>query len=77
METISQIMIGVCGISSCWLTATHRAKWACIWGLCAEPFWIATSIHHKQWGILALAIVYTYMWSYGLYNYWLRDNYEH
>jgi hypothetical protein len=73
IEIVSQVMIAICGISSCWLTATDRAKYACVWGLCAEPFWIYTSINNKQWGILVLAFVYAYMWSYGIYYHWFRN----
>lgn len=72
MEIISQIVISVCGVISCYLTATKRPNWACIWGLCAEPAWISTAVHHKQWGIFILALVYAYMWSYGIYNYWIK-----
>ena len=70
METIAQVIIAICGIASCYLTTTSRPNYACIWGILASPAWIYSSLANEQYGILILSIIYSLMWSYGIYNYW-------
>ena len=62
-----------CGM---WMIARKEdwKKWGYVVGLCGEPFWIYTSLENKQYGILALAIFYLYVWCMGIYNYFnLKD----
>jgi hypothetical protein len=65
---LDQIIIAVCGISSCYCTAKRKTLAACIWGLCAEPAWIYHSVNTQAWGIFTLAIVYSLLWGYGIYE---------
>ena len=58
-----------------WLTQQSNEEWkkyAPIIGLAGEPFWIYSSYSHEQWGILGLSLIYTYIWSLGYYNYWIK-----
>lgn len=72
MEILTQILIASFGITSCYLTATNRPNWACIWGLCAEPAWMYHAITSKAWGVFILAIIYAILWGYGVYRYWIK-----
>lgn len=71
-QMLDQLIISVFGVMSCYCTATKNPKWACIWGMCAEPGWVYTSYTHQQWGILFLAFVYCGIWGYGIYNCWIK-----
>lgn len=71
---IEQIVIGICGISSVWLSQDARdtfRKWACIFGLFAEPFWLYSAWKAEQWGIVILVFVYTAGWLKGFRLYWM------
>lgn len=68
---IEQIIIGVCGISSVWLTNDPRAnyrRWACVVGLIAQPSWIYSTWKAEQWGVFILAFVYTAGWPRGIWH---------
>ena len=44
------------------------AKWGWWLGLASQPFWIAATWRAKQWGMWAMAIIYTGMWLRGISN---------
>jgi hypothetical protein len=72
---IDQIAIGVCGCSSVWLSQSSSdrwRRWACIFGLAAQPFWFYATYTAHQWGIFVLAFVYTFGWLRGIRTYWLK-----
>ncbi len=46
-------------------------KWGFIVGLCSQPFWLMATWRAKQWGMFALAVWYTGVWSLGIYNHWI------
>ena len=72
---IEQVAISVLGATTVYLTQDHRheyRKWACIFGLVAQPFWAYAAIAADQWGILFLTGLYTLGWARGVVNFWLR-----
>jgi hypothetical protein len=72
---LAQVGIAVCGVTAIWLSQDKREawrRWACIFGLAGQPFWIAETIHARQWGILALCALYTWSWWRGFRGYWLK-----
>ena len=71
---IEQAVIGVCGLTSVWLTNDHREpvrRWACVFGLAAQPAWFYATWQAEQWGIFALAFIYTLGWYRGFRHHWL------
>lgn len=75
MIGLDQVVIGVCGLSSVWLSQDRRprvAKWACIFGLCAQPAWFYTTWMAGQWAIFGLAFIYTAGWARGVWNFWIK-----
>lgn len=73
---IEQLIIAVCGLSSVWLSQDTREsyrRWACIFGLIAQPAWFWSAYQAQQWGILALCAVYTLGWLRGVRNHWMKD----
>lgn len=75
MTGLEQIGIAIFGVAAIALSQdareSHR-RWACVCGMCAQPFWIWTSIANQQWGILALTVLYTWSWWRGVRTYWWR-----
>lgn len=72
---IDQVFIGVFGVISIWLTNDPREsvrRWACIAGLAAQPFWFYATWKAGQWGIFALAFVYTAAWVRGAWHQWVK-----
>lgn len=72
---IEQIIIGLCGIGSTWLSQDSRRarqRWACVLGLIAQPAWFYATWKAGQWGIFGLAFLYTACWARGAYNFWWR-----
>ena len=70
IDLVCQIVITVAGVSAIFLVA--RKSWVgFLLGLISQPFWLATSIIHRQWGIAILSFVYAINWAYGLIN-WRR-----
>ena len=50
--------------------AVARQRWACVFGLAAQPFWFYATWQAEQWGIFALAFIYTAGWLRGVWTYW-------
>ena len=65
---LDQIGITVSGVIAVWLTQDKRAtwrRWACIFGMLAQPFWFYAAWKAEQWGIFAMCTLYTYAWAKG------------
>jgi hypothetical protein len=72
---LDQIGITLSGVIAVWLTQDKRAtrqRWACIFGMLAQPFWFYAAWRAEQWGIFAMCTLYTYAWARGLWTHWLR-----
>jgi nicotinamide riboside transporter PnuC len=69
-----QVMIFIFGASGIWFVSRKEEwkRWGYIFGLMGQPFWFYTALVNQQWGILALTVFYTYSWSQGIYNYWIK-----
>jgi len=76
LEIISQIIICACGASSVWLVARldKWKKYGYIAGILAQPFWMYTTLSHKQYGISILSLWYSYSWGLGIYNYCIKKD---
>lgn len=72
---IDQVMIALTGVISIWLVNDHREgyrRFACLFGLAGQPFWFYSAISTEQWGVLALAVIYTLAWMRGVWVNWVR-----
>jgi hypothetical protein len=73
---MDQIAIALTGATAIWLSQDERVewrKWACIFGLCGQPFWFYSAWVAQQWGIFALSFLYTFAWMRGIRHHWLRN----
>jgi len=71
----TQIAIAFTGIIAIWLTQQSNEKlkkYACLFGICGQPFWFYSAYTAEQWGILGLTFFYTYIWILGIRNNWLN-----
>lgn len=74
---IEQVAIAACGVTTVFLSQDlreSRRRWACIFGLTAQPFWFYATYTAEQWGIFALTFLYTLGWSRGVFNHWIRKS---
>ncbi len=65
MVEYAQIPILVLGISAMQLVASKASRWrfwAGVLGLCAQPFWLWTTIAHEQYAISGLCGLYALGW---------------
>jgi len=72
---IEQIIIAVCGASSVWLSQDLRPtwrRWACIFGITAQPAWLYATVKAGQCGIVLLTFVYAAGWARGIWFYWIK-----
>ncbi len=75
LDTIANLGICILGPIAVWFLM-HKQKWmrwGYIIGLCSEPFWLLTALIHKQWGIVILAFIYSYCYTKGIWNYWIKN----
>jgi hypothetical protein len=72
---IDQIFIGIFGIASIILTNDPHARirrYGCLFGMAAQPFWFYSAYTAGQWGIFALAFVYSAGWARGIWHQWIK-----
>lgn len=70
----AQIFIALFGVTAVALSQSKlqaRRRWACIFGLIAQPFWFYSAWAAQQWGIFALCFLYTASWVQGFWNNWV------
>lgn len=48
-------------------------QWACVFGMAGQPFFLLVTYRAKQWGMFALAVIYTGAWATGIWKYWIRS----
>ena len=73
-QLIEQGAISLCGTLAVFLSQDHRdrwRRWACIFGLAAQPFWFDMAWRAHQYGLLALCFVYAASWARGFTAHWL------
>ena len=72
---LTQIGIAICGVTAIYLsqdTNPKRQRFACLFGLAGQPFWLWETISSQQWGIAALCVLYTWSWFRGFRAHWLK-----
>ncbi len=72
---IEQFAIAATGVTAIFLTQSQseRARrYACLFGLTGQPFWIYAAWDAEQWGVLLLTAFYTVAWAKGVWQHWLK-----
>ena len=71
---MDQIAIALTGAVAVFLSQDKREswrRWACIFGICGQPFWIYATLHSEQYGMFVLTLLYTVAWVRGVWNNWI------
>lgn len=74
-----QFLLAVFTIAAMWVSQdrdSQRAKFACVIGMCAQPFWYYTVFAQgvlDNLGVLAVTIFCTFSWFRGIVNNWLPE----
>jgi hypothetical protein len=69
-----QIFLAFFGLSAILCTQhpnTKLRRYAPLFGLAGQPFWLWTTWHSQQWGIFLLCIAYTILWGMGVHTQWI------
>lgn len=75
LETISQFAILFTGVVAVFLSQSSKEnnrKFASIFGLLGQPFWMYTTYHSQQWGIFLMTFLYTFSWGKGFWLFWIK-----
>jgi hypothetical protein len=70
---IEQVGIAVTGVTAIFLTQSKSGearRYACLFGLAGQPFWIWSAWSASQWGVLLLTAFYTVAWTKGVWVHW-------
>lgn len=71
IDSISQVMIVVMGISAIFMVA-KKNRWGFVVGLVHQPFWFFIALYNAQWGILIVTVGYTVSWMLGIYEWFIK-----
>lgn len=72
---ITQLGIAILGTLAMFLTQQSNVmlkKYACLFGLASQPFFLYSTFTSALWGLFFVSIVATGVWMLGLYNYWVK-----
>jgi hypothetical protein len=72
---IEQVAIALTGVTAIFLTQSRSErvrKYACLFGMVGQPFWMFSAATAEQWGILLLTFFYTFAWAKGVWTHWIR-----
>lgn len=79
MMMYAQFGIMFFGIIAIWLTQEkdeNRRRWASVFGLLSQPFWLYTSYATSQWGVFFISFIYALIWAKGFYYNWIKKKVE-
>lgn len=72
---MDQLGIALFGVAAIWLSQDSRPdwrKWACVFGLIAQPFWFYATWQAGQIGMFLLCFLYSAAWARGFHANWIK-----
>lgn len=72
---IIQISVLIFGSLAIWLVYSQNtliARWAPVFGLVSQPFFLIATYQAQQWGMFILAVFFTVSWIRGIYRCWFQ-----
>ncbi len=74
-----QLIIAITGLTALALTQfpvpDHWRKFAPVFGLIGQPFWIMSTYNSPEWGIFILCCCYLVVWIIGFYRAWIAKDF--
>ena len=71
LDVVAQIGMVLFSVTAIVLVARQN-RWGFVFGLFAQPFYLATHLIHSQWGGVACTMAFTASWLYGIYLQFFR-----
>jgi len=65
-------LLSLCSIVLAYYKPVDLRRYACLFGLAAQPFWIAHVWISQAWGILPLTPAYTLLYLLAVRDHWYR-----
>ena len=74
LDDIIQFFILFFSAAAIWFVGRKESwsRWGYIFGIISQPFWLYATFMDQQWGMFTLSLVFSYSWSQGIYNYWIK-----
>lgn len=75
LRQLDQIAIAVFGAGAAWLSQARTfrmRRWACVFGMLAQPAFFWASWRAGQWGVFFLTTIYAGAWLRGVWTHWIR-----
>ncbi len=74
LDKFAQGIIFILGIAAI-ILVSRKNKWGFVCGLASQPFWFITTISNHQWPLVAMSVIYTISWAYGVRQwFWPKQN---
>jgi len=71
IDAIVQGCIAAMSVTATYLSLhPTRQRYACMFGLGVQPFWMVSTVQHQQWGMFALCFVYGGIWAKSAWKHW-------
>ena len=74
---VEQVAIALLGAAAVWLSQDRRAswrRWACIFGLMSQPFWLYATWKAEQSVMFVLSGIYAVAWMRGAWVSWIKPD---
>jgi nicotinamide riboside transporter PnuC len=71
IDHLAQVGILAFGSTSLLMVARNN-KWGFVHGLISQFFFIISSVINKQTGVFLLSFIEIFLWTYGIYNWFLK-----
>lgn len=71
---VMQVCIVVLSLLATWLSLhPTRQRYACVFGVAVQPFWLVVTYQNRQWGMFALCFVYGAIWLKSAWQHWVQQ----
>lgn len=64
---MTQLGLAFFGLAALWMATSGNAlaqRWACVVGICGQPFWLAFAAQKDSWALGLIAAAYTFVYAH-------------
>ena len=65
------MFFGLAAIALTQSSSSERRRWAPVFGLAGQPFWLYATFIDGQLGMFAVSCAYTVVWAMGMWKQWM------
>lgn len=74
LVTVFISLLSLASISLAYYKPVDLRKYACLFGLAAQPFWVAHVVMSEAWGILPLTPAYALLYLLAVREHWFKTH---